>query len=299
MDLLIDGAPVDFSLEGETRLSEVVSGVQAWLRTTNRVVSTVTIGTTEYPFDDERFAEMAIEELERVDVATTSFRETQLEVARTVHRYLVTLAAGIEAGDDSGVRENIKEFALIDELLGTFGPYLTIPDSFWNRLRGFAKVAHDTDDPSRGLIPDDGLRADLSRETAAAASLAASRHEELADPHTTLVRRADSIAALLPGLEEVSANLQLGRETEAYGQIAVFSGVASSAMRILADLYPGLDAEARASVDETNRKLGDVLGQAEEAMHQSDPVLLGDLLEYDIAPVAADLVPILRTIAAA
>jgi hypothetical protein len=110
----------------------------------------------------------------------------------------------------------------------------------------------------------------------------ARRLEELEDPRAALSRLAAELEPCLARAAEVSLLLQTGRDREAMELIVRFSELTQLLVRLLETAgLPAVDGqEPREFFGELNRMLKE-LTQAFEA---KDTVLIGDLMEYEIAP---------------
>jgi len=114
------------------------------------------------------------------------------------------------------------------------------------------------------------------------------RIEDSTHPRETLARGARMLKESLDGLREVSVLLQTGKDKAAMGILIGFTDAAQSLIDILPFCAPDPD-RARALTE-----LIPVLRELVTAFDSRDSVLIGDLLEYEVAPRIERLAPLLE-----
>ena len=114
------------------------------------------------------------------------------------------------------------------------------------------------------------------------------RLEEAEHPGDALASRVGLLRGCLGELKEVSVLLQTGRDKPAMEIVIRFTDVVQSLMDLLPFLPP--DAErARILVE-----LTPILRELVAAFGSRDSVLIGDLLEYEVAPRMEKIAPLLE-----
>ena len=155
----------------------------------------------------------------------------------------------------------------------------------WSGLRGtFAGQgsAHDAPLVRRSSertppIWSRSLRGELSRRIA-----------DAAQPREALARRMSDLRARVAQLPEVSVLLQTGKDKAAMEIVIGFTDTVQSLLALVPFLPP--DAERGRTVAELTPVLRDLVA----AFDAKDSVLIGDLLEYEIAPRVERLMPLLE-----
>lgn len=94
-----------------------------------------------------------------------------------------------------------------------------------------------------------------------------------------LARLRDSVAAFYRTIGDLPLLFQSGKSAEAYHQLTLFTELLEQVNRILALLPIDGKADAFREMD-----LAPILRQLAEAFEADDAVLIGDLMEYEIAP---------------
>ena len=108
------------------------------------------------------------------------------------------------------------------------------------------------------------------------------RLEELEDPGGALRRLLSELRECGGRASEVPLLLQTGRDREAMAVIVRFSELTQTLVRLL-DAAPLLTIDSRRP-DEFFGDLNRILKELIEAFEAKDSVLIGDLMEYEIAP---------------
>jgi len=292
MRLLINGEEVSYALENEKTLGEVVRGVQEWLNASGFLVTDLATDTRnllESPAQEWSPQPVALTKELAVKAAHTG--DMRIEHWSTVHAWLGMLADELAApgaaprapGDLDVLGELV---AGLPETLESFkaNPFLPpgsdLPARFAALLAG---------------VPADAIRQWPAEKTAQAAAmigeLRARVESRLAAAHQPREAAAKCVATLrglLGGLSEVSVMLQTGRDRQAMDIVIGFTDAAQALIDLLPFLPP--DAERGRLVSE----LTPVLRDLTKAFDTRDGILIGDLLEYEIAPRMQRITPLIE-----
>jgi hypothetical protein len=84
----------------------------------------------------------------------------------------------------------------------------------------------------------------------------------------------------------VSILLQTGKDRQAMDTIVRFSELAQSLVRVVSSVLPADEAKRIGGVDvqEFYQELNGILSELLQAFESKDTVLIGDLMEYEVAP---------------
>ncbi len=283
MKLKINGEPVDFTLEDESTLSEVVRGVENWLGGTGYLITGIRAGGADLPArPSAEWGRQPIGTVAELDFAVSHAEDVRIEHWVTVRALL-------------GMVE--KELALPGETLDTL--LATLPEA----LDGLRKNPHH---PSAAGSAD-RLRALLEGQTSGqlaawpaerlreATSLIGTIREELglrigeaSRPKETLKACIAELASAKGSVGEVSVLLQSGRDRKAMEAVVAFSDLVQRLLFILSFLPP--DEARQRLFGELNGVLRDLVA----AFDAKDLVLIGDLFEYEVAPRIEKLIPLLE-----
>lgn len=286
MEIYLNGQRLDFSLEAERTVSEVAAALDAWLASGSLCVTAVDVdgrATASSAWD-----QIAVAEAGRLDVSVTHVAEARTEALRTAARFIDLLRGAVAGRDESLLCDLAVGYpAMVEGVRSVLSPQ---PGS------GLYANLVSLDQLLSGNTP--GRIARWPAETAAAAALAldglaqsvARSLEETDDPLHALPRVRAELMGALAELEQVSVLLQTGRDREAMGKVIAFSELTQSLIGVVARLRAASPGESTLLVEgrplaKYRAALNDVLRQLLEAFDARDTVLIGDLLEYEAAPL--------------
>ena len=309
--MTINGEQVSYSLENERTLGEVVRGIQAWLAGAGFLITGMRAasGSRADPQDLLKappgdWGGTAVASVRELDVQATHTGELKLGHWRTVDAWLAMLALEIRPAAEDGRSE--AQAASLENLLAG------LPETIESlRTNPFLPPGSDAIDRFKALFKGQGApqgmqQTDHGRETAgevrrwpaettrAAAAIVdeirAGLQARIADasrPAEALARCAAGVRDSLARLPEVSLLLQTGRDKEAMDIVIGFADTAQALLMLVPFLSP--DPERGKLLAEFNPVLKELVA----AFGTKDSVLIGDLLEYEIAPRMQRLAPLL------
>jgi hypothetical protein len=292
MHLLINGEEVSYSLENERTLGEVVRGVQGWLNASGFLVTEVAADTRDLLATPEHeWSSQPVENTRELSVKAAHTGDMRIEHWSTVHAWLGMLADEIAA--PGAAPRGPADLDVLGELVAGLPQTL---ESF--TANPFLPPGSDTAGRFAALfagVPSAEIRRWPAEKNAQAASLLAelrsrieSRLTAARQPRETAARCVATLKGLLGGLSEVSVMLQTGRDRQAMDVVIGFTDAAQSLIDLLPFLPP--DAERSRLVSE----LTPVLRELTKAFDTKDGILIGDLLEYEIAPRMERITPLIE-----
>lgn len=274
MEILLNDQPLDFTLEGERTLGEVVHGLERWLEGSALVLYSVRHGGRELlGLPAEQWAGTPQSEVGRLEVSVKHTGELARANLRTVTEFLA-LARGFASraeADPALAAELSRGLPALAESLRRHFP----PEEVEAGLAGLTT-----------LLGEGGPGGPSRQQTVTCLeqleNRVARKLEELENPRAALGRLAGDLEPYLARASDVSLLLQTGRDREAMELIVRFTELSQALVRALESAaLPAVDGqEPREFFGELNRMLKE-LAQAFEAR---DTVLIGDLMEYEIAP---------------
>jgi len=275
LEIRVNGEPLSFSLEDEQTLGEVVSGLERWLEASQLVVCGLRCGDRELlDLPASEWSDTPHAKVERLEVTARHASELRLANLATLLEYLQTVRGFASAPEARLVEELRRGWPLFLESLKRHFSEAELGAG----LAGLAALADGAD--LAGLAPES-----LRGIEAAAAGLAQrieARLRELEDPRAALRGLSGELEAAAAGVSEVSLLLATGRDRQAMEAIVRFSEQSQRLLGLLgpASAPPLGDLAPRAFFEELNR----VLRELVSALEAHDTVLIGDLLEYEVAP---------------
>ena len=313
MKILINKQPLDFMLEDESSLGEVADGVSRWLDPAGLVITAGRLagdGASRSPEEKERWSEVSLEGVDEIDFTVEDFRIMQINHLRTLHEYFELLASnsarrpggnGVDDADD--VIAQLPE--LLEGLRAILGQrQMTVLGAQLAELQDWLRDTNSSHSDASPLAAHE-----LNEVTDRVAALDAAVVEierELSDPAGALLKQLAQLEGSSESIDQVAVWLQSGDDRNAMEAVATLTDHTQQVMRSVATLRRLQSAEtADAGVadedrptasrpedpvidgkpeSEFYRELNGFLREIAAAFENLDAVLIGDLLEYEVAP---------------
>lgn len=297
MEIQINNQNLDFSIESNETLGDVVKGIEAWLEGTDLVLYSVKHGEQELlSLPSEQWAQTPHGEVGTLNVMVKHTRELTLLNLQTILEYLGMLKQGISAGGDRQNRQ-LKELlagfpALVESLRKHF------PDSE-SILQTLVTLFGDTE-ADQVLSWGEEKKAQAYNLIDLISTQVSFRLQELQDPKAALRTLSGALKVCIEEISEISILLQTGKDRQAMDTMVRFSELSQSLVRVVASVF----SENHSQVDVGGMSLRDfyielnsILAELLEAFEAKDSVLIGDLMEYEIAPRLQQLRSFLQEVA--
>ena len=290
VDIKINDQPIEFTLENEKNLGDIIEGVKTWLGETGfQITSIEHDGNVINPdiVQKETWEQEPISNITSINVTVLSPVEQYGQNLHTIYQFITLLSRGLAAGNMALINQLKEELPQIiehlDEYIGPGGNY-------GKALEQLVK--------SSGVL-DGELKPQVQKLKEFCGSLMiilGSRMNELTNPFEELKLTARALKEVVPKLPDVSVLLQTGRDREAMGSIIEFAEISEKLIR----LYRVLKDQGYTQFEDTTidnqgfsdfySDLNGIFLELEEAFNSRDSVLIGDLLEYEVAPRTEKLI---------
>jgi hypothetical protein len=262
VELTINGGTVEFELEREKNLGEVLYSLDTWLDGHGLIISGVDVDGASVGGDILSVKDRGLDSIDRLDIRTervSVFRGKALSSACAWLDGILGRSSGsVEAGE-----------ALLSSASGFLNPeeisYLELAQA--------------------DLTATGGASADIPR----IAAIFKDRLAECEDPPESLRKAAAAFRSDRESILNIPVWLQTGRDREAMDAISRFTEAFSTILRLMPALIEsGIDASSL-MVDgkpyaDFFSDLNGVLNELMEAFGSRDTVLIGDLAEYEVLP---------------
>ncbi|POR03969.1 hypothetical protein AU468_04705 [Alkalispirochaeta sphaeroplastigenens] len=276
MKIFINDVPLEFQLEEEESLGSVVDEITRWLAANSHNLDRLLVDGSPWDNDSPAWREQPVASVDRVDISASSRHEEQITRLETLGSYASLLRRVLTEGSDDQLRAVLEELPFVVE--------------------GIARITPDLagllEEPLGGIpqdLPDAETRARAAARAGEMANLFEHRQRELIDPEHEMGGTLAVLDALLPRFEEIPGELQTGQEKQALDTIARFTEVASRLLRLIPriiDTHPALREELieGEALTESLGTIQNFLAELEKAFRNTDYILVGDLLEYEMLP---------------
>ena len=283
MEIRINNEVIDFTLEREKALGEVVDGILAingFTVTGIRRDSAVLELSSRLEWQND-----PVEEIASLEITALHPTDLALDKLTAAIQYLDLLRQ--EGNPESPVVADLLKgiddvSQMIDDVIATGEPGAV---TFGSQ---FAKLAHGTGIID-GEISADGF-ADFLSFISELILVLTSRVRELSDPAAELRSIVPILKGALNEIGMVAVLLQTGKDAEAMRQLIGFIEIVQKLLRLVHNLGEqalldlGIFKVEDTHVADYTGKLNDFLRELSSAMETGDTILVGDLLEYEIGP---------------
>jgi hypothetical protein len=274
---------MDITLENEETLGEVVRGIEDWLGDSGYTISEIEHdGRTIVPGDTPGWEHTSLDSIEYLNFTILSPGEKYAQDLHAVHQFTMLLHKALSSGNKDILKELTQE-----------APYVidTLDSLLGEKATGYGKKLSDLMEAAGVNTGELTTRVqDLLTYTKNLSIILENRIKEVTAPFDDLKHTAATLRELNPKLMDVSVLLQTGKDREAMNHIIEFTEIADKLIRIYRILereqLPHLAAvevegkQFESFYEELNNTLRELL----QAFDDQDSVLIGDLLEYEIAP---------------
>ena len=287
MEIRINKEVVDFTLEHERALGEVVDGIQDWLGTNGFTITGIKLNDTELTFASRlEWQDEPVEEVDSLDISAHHPMDLALDKLVAVVQYLQLIAE--EADPESPVTMDLlKGLDDVSQMIDEVFPYSTTSTTtFGSQFRTLAEKTRLLDG---GPVSTQDFDAFIAYTNELVIVLHA-RIREISDPATELKTLAPSLKEMIDRVGDVAVLLQTGRDQEAMTTLLRLLEILQKLVRVIhylteKDLIDlGIIEIEGEGISDFASGLNGFLRELSEAMEASDTILIGDLLEYEIAP---------------
>ncbi len=274
MQITIDSKAIDFTLEEEKNSYEIVKALSQWLNKSNMVISSVNIDGNDYNYDDLALQKINIEDISAINITTLTLKEFKYNQLLLIQDYFNSLLYCIENNNSSD----------IIALLGDYGRIKPFLESAIDRVynsgsEGFIETI------TGGRDYSENSRGELLNFCKSIIFIAEDRKREIVSTSEEIKREKTFFENFLPDIGNISVLLQTGKDRMAMEKIINFIDFSKIFSRLLS--YYNMDTGK--IEPETINTYNRLLNEFGEALERGDSVLVGDLLEYELAPVIEQL----------
>ncbi|MFP4383240.1 MAG: hypothetical protein ACLFSE_04295 [Spirochaetia bacterium] len=282
MRILINKEQIDFSLEDEKNLGEVINELQLWLEKSRMTIDSLNInGKKAVPEEIETWNTRSIDEISEIDIEAKLNSEIEAEKLGAAFVAFKQLREGIDSGDVERTAQAAAEIVDSESI-----PYKILFDITGEEGLNSAKEIIEREGLISGNIPEGEEKTKTLTFADNVLKIITGRAKELAYPLREASAAAGILKGMIPRLNEVSVYLQTGRDEEAMNLIIRFAELTQKLLRLLPHLGSGEKGQIN---EEFARNLNDKLNEVVGAFHDQDSILLGDLMEYEITPCIEEL----------
>ena len=297
MDIRINDQNLDFTIEKNETLGDVVKDIEAWLDGSDLVLCSVKHedqNLLSQPY--EEWAKTPHSEVGTLNVMVKHTRELTVLNLQTILEYLDLLKQATAAGKGKLLGELFSGFPALVESVRKHFPN---PDATLQAL--VALFLHADVEEVLGW-PEEKMQQAVKLIDLVSGNVSF-RLQELQDPRAALETLSEDLKICIEEISEISILLQTGKDRQAMDTMVRFSELSQSLVRLVASVLansadPGKQVTVGGmGLEDFYRDLNGILTELLEAFHANDSVLIGDLMEYEVAPRLEQLRTFLQEVA--
>ncbi len=300
MKLLINNQNVNFTLENEKNLGDVVAGINKWLKGSGFNITDLRIDDEPLNLEEkETWQGRSIDSIDTLYVNVKHITELRIANLETVLQYLNLLKKAIQDENRALYSELVPGFPFMLESLKN--NFLIETNNVESDTFPGNEILHPIPIEKITQLEEQEKSEYLKRIKVIEESLVTAIRD-IENPKESLNTLTEELKKASEGISEVSILLQTGRDREAMGNIIKFSNLTGRLFRILSSLSSSGVVNinelkiGNKSSKEFYEELNSNLKELIEAFKTNDSVLIGDLLEYEIAPRIEMLIALAREI---
>lgn len=284
MQIKINNELVDFSLEKERNLEDILDGFQTWLSSEGYRISQYKLNGREIlPGEDKEVGTTPVEQVNLLEITAITDQEFLVQRYHTLQQYLSLCGKALRSGNIPLWEDLRGEYLSVRTGIGTY----LLDNSegsrelllLFDNLVEQNKIGNKPERTAEVLPFIDNLT-----------TIAEERLREITLPLQELHKTMHLLLALKNHILEIPILLQTGKDREAFATILRFIELNQKIQRLISNVnqnQPG--AIESVKVEETSladfyQDFNQILKELLLAFENEDTVLAGDLFEYEIIP---------------
>jgi molybdopterin converting factor small subunit len=284
MNITINSETIDYTLEHESTLGDVVLELEKWLGEGGMQIRSIqTDGAALDLATKDSWNLRSVQDVQSVDVIAVTPMEFAAEKLQSLFQYFSTLR---DATDDDA--SFVSELLLERE-----GVAALLADSLSSELARTFLIATQNQDGIADWQSGGAAIVTFARDIT---PVLEDRWQEIMSPQENLTVMTPALRNAIEGLGDVSAFLQSGNDSQAMEHVLTFLELAQKLMRILSVIrerkiadFDTLEIDS-VPLAQCQNELNGLLTELSAAIADGDTITIGDLLEYEIGPRFGDIV---------
>jgi hypothetical protein len=304
VDIRLNGENLDYSLENETTLSEVLENINDWLLGAGYIVTRISINNNEMiSYLEAIDSKNNLESIKELDIEASSLLEHRLDQLQTVNRYIqhiMTLKLdSSELASQKNILEIVTDFSSLMNSVPQIldGPvHLNGNDTYGikfihAKLKELSELAVDNSNLGKRKEIWDNCFSKIEFFQ----QVLHSRIKEYTNCNQEIESASKVLSATVSMIPEMTTLLQTGQTEKALTSIFRLLEIATKYIRILnileqlALIRKDLDQSVHEKIEEKSKILQEILNEVHNAFANEDFVLLADVLEYELPDALQNL----------
>lgn len=283
MKLVIDNTPIDFTLDNETNLKEVISSISKWLADSQLIIEKLQINSEDY---SNKELNSDLENIKKIEIDTISYRDLNINNISWIMYFFNNLSQAIEKWNVSALDLVEKESSTILEHIPNL---LSLDNSkkdtiYAEKIQTILKNYNYFKCNESEVNKEEVLNF-FNNITV----LLKERLNEYQKPKEELKASILLLNSFREEIESISLLLQSGKEGDAASIMTKFTNVFQKLLRIITFNINNKEITGDNNIKEFTNELHGILEELLEGYESQDVVLIGDILEYELSPKIEEL----------
>lgn len=293
MKIYINNQEVDYTLENEKTIQDVITSLEKWLNQSQLLIFKLEIDGKSYIYNDiAQNKDLQIDTIKTLKVDAKHIQEVFFIRLNNLIQYFNELSTSIEKAEYKNIEKILSQYKLMCSELSDL-LRLKTAESAGIEINMLNKVFAGT---TGGMIKS--WSAENKQEALKIISQIKTKlvllKNEIENPLITLNEIIQKLIESKKDISQVSILLQTGKDREAMLAIVNFSELTQSLLRIftnvhIAKILSNIQFKKKSFKEfysDFNKNLNELI----TAFERKDFVLIGDLLEYEIAPSIEEII---------
>lgn len=327
MDIYVNDEQLDFQLEHENNLKEVIEAINDWLFQNLKVIDEIIIDGKVFTEEIQELTGYSIDSTEKLQLTIVDINQLVHNSLTETKKYLTEISKYIESKTDfteeditrliTGINWTINIFVRINKIYNYEKHFTDKKFHFKNELETLEKTKSKMEEYFQAKILDkineilhksvlnqltkwiENINILLVENKSSIENMESIR-EKISDQIFTIIHKIPDMQKMI---EMTVMDMQTGHEKEAMTNIQIIIGSLESIFALLQLIKStfSLDYHQIKYNDETiekiNKDMTEALKELLQSMEIKDTVLLTDLLNYELSPKLEQYAEVLKLIA--
>ncbi len=278
MILTIDKKRIDFTLEDEKYLNEVIDNVNNWLSENQLIIEKLYINNEDFSKHDLK---VNLDDVNIIDIETLSFKDLNINNLSWIKYFFERLLLAIKKWDTKILDQVKMEIPFVlNHLPSVLSLDNKTPENLYNDKINSFLTKYDYFNCKEEIVNKDEINLHLENIVL----LIDERLNEYINAKEELISSITILGSLKDDLESVSIYLQSGKADQAALIMNRFTNIFHKILRIINFNLKNSDITNGKNLDEFTDGLDDILSELLDGYESKDTVLIGDILEYELSP---------------
>jgi len=285
MIITLNSDPFDVTIENEKTLEELYTGISNWLiKSDLEITELVKDGEDLELTSSSEWKNILLENIGKLDIIAISGSDRYITDLQTLYQYISLLQNAVTGSNNALISDLLSELTYVSSTMDSFLSKKDLPQYGTIKLQ---ECINNFQKENREELESRNKLIELLRNISLILQM---RIKEVTSPFSELQKTAELLEKLIPSISDVSVMLQTGDDQQAINSILTFIDLSEKLIRLFPFLKEfgytdirkkSIDSE---SFDDFYTDFNSILVELIDAFNINDSILIGDLMEYEIAP---------------